>query len=294
MVLVTADAPLQTPAPRRRKMSISAPIFFSDMVLEDSLDAYLRELGPVQPLPTPPIAKRERKTTIYPVTLASPDEMIYEDARMLRGIARKLSIMNSHASGSAAVPLSTVVQYLEAAKLSLGCIALTYNILANYKITPSHHKRHDSAGPNIDASLDGEFDRLPRPELVLLAAFRLASSFLDDHPTPVTWWTKTVTHNAYREEELLDMTSEMFASVGWKLPVFAAPPAINSALASLPIKGLPKKPVEMAINCAVEAPTVNDVNFLAPPERRKSSVVDPVSPYTIVKRTSGYFGVTAQ
>ncbi|TKX20436.1 hypothetical protein C1H76_7246 [Elsinoe australis] len=293
MVLVTADALLQTPAPRRRKMSISAPIFFSDMVLEDSLDAYLRELGPVQPLPTPPIAKRERKKSIYPVTLASPDEMIYEDARMLRGIARKLSIMNSHASGSAAVPLSTVVQYLEAAKLSLGCIALTYNILANYKITPSHHKRHDSAGPNIDASLDGEFDKLPRPELVLLAAFRLASSFLDDHPTPVTWWTKTVTHNAYREEELLDMTSEMFASVGWKLPVFAAPPAINSALASLPIKGLPKKPVDMAINCAVEAPTVNDVNFLAPPERRKSSVVDPVSPYTIVKRTSGYFGVTA-
>ncbi|KAF2221032.1 hypothetical protein BDZ85DRAFT_266172 [Elsinoe ampelina] len=291
--VVVAELTPEVPRPRRRRMSISAPMFFSDMVLEDSLDAYLKELGPVQRLPTPPPEPRERKQSIYPVTLASPDEMIYEDKRMLRGIARKLSIMNAHASGCAAVPISTIVQYLEAAKLSLGCIALAYNILANYKLSIVHHKRHDSAGPIVDAFLDGEFNSMPRPELVLLAAFRLASSFLDDHPTPVSWWTKTVTHNAYREEELLDMTADMFAIVGWKLPVFAAPDAINSALASLPVKGLPKKSAQHPPKLEVDIPQqVNDVNFLAPQGRRKSSSVDPVSPYTIVRRTSGYFAMS--
>ncbi|PNS16815.1 D-tyrosyl-tRNA(Tyr) deacylase [Sphaceloma murrayae] len=292
----TADnTPLTKPRPRRRRnMSISSPTFFSDMVVEDSLDAYLQELGPVQRLPTPPLAPRERKQSIYPVTLASPNELIYEDQKMLRDIARKLSIMNSHASGCAAVPIDTVVMYLEGAKLSLGCIALTYNILTNYRVSTPHHKRHDSAGPTMHISLGGELDRMPRPELVLLAAFKLASSFLDDHPTPVSWWTKTVTHNAYREHELLEMTSDMFASVGWKLPLFATPKAISSALASFSVKGLPITTVEMPVKLDVPPkPDVNDVDFLAIPGRRKSSLVDPVSPFTLVKRQSGYFGLTA-
>ncbi|KAF4552038.1 Hypothetical protein D9617_11g008850 [Elsinoe fawcettii] len=290
--VAAAELTIEAPRPRRRRMSISAPMFFSDMVLEDSLDAYLKELGPVQRLPTPPPEPRKRKQSIYPVTLASPDEMIYEDTRMLKGIARKLSIMNAHASGCGVVPISTVMQYLEEAKLSLGCIALAYNILANFKLSTSNHKRHDSAGPMMDTSLDEEFNKLPRPELVMLAALRLASSFLDDHPTPVSWWTKTITHNAYREEELLDMTTDMFSVIGWKLPVFAAPESINAALAALPVKGLPKKAMEYAPKLEVSfPPTVNDVNFLAPVERRKSSIVDPVSPYTLVRKTSGYFGV---
>ncbi|GAM84422.1 hypothetical protein ANO11243_024180 [Dothideomycetidae sp. 11243] len=185
----------------------------------------------------------------YPIVLKSPDEYIYKDKQVLNRksgrcdtfwasrtdstavVSKRLAMMNSFATNDSQLPVSTIVRYLEASRLSLRALALTFNILANYRVdTPfTVLKRQDShQGPELstvkNAPAQGATD------LVFIAALRLAAGYWEERPMAASWWAGTVTKHTFGSDDIGIVSMDMYSSVGWRIPIFAMPDAIEGAL----------------------------------------------------------------
>ncbi|KAF2154148.1 hypothetical protein K461DRAFT_267204 [Myriangium duriaei CBS 260.36] len=170
--------------------------------------------------------------SLAPTVLESPDEHIYEDKSTLQLLAKRLSMMNAFATNDSPMPTLTVAQYLENSRLSLRALALTFNILANYRVdTPFNVlKRQDSHHDTAASKFRPENTHSSASELVFVSAMRLAAGYLEERPMTASWWSAAVTAHVFGGDDISMVSMDMYSCVGWKIPLWAEPDAIESAL----------------------------------------------------------------
>lgn len=162
-------------------------------------------------------------------------------------MSRKLSSLSSRLAGGRTASVPKVMQYVKTAQLPASTIALAYNILNELK-APSSHKRHDSAGPELleETTNFQRNDDAPRltlqPELFVLAALQVASSFMIDQPIRMSTWVVEIANNAFTRDELSAMNAHVLSSVEWRLQYLATPFAIDNAMQKLQCSGYSMAP----------------------------------------------------
>jgi hypothetical protein len=192
----------------------------------DDLDAFLEAQGQLSHWPTPP-----KESGIVEVTEVG---FGYEDDRRdsqvtVTGVEDVAGIEDKNCAASllvevAGAQISTELQDVEAirrillrAKLPREIVAIALNILSalESRLLPSD--------PGMVLS----------SELLVVAAFTLASAYTSDHPPSYTHWSQRVCNGNWTAAEIDRTALNIMSSLGWRLHDLSSASAIDEALSRL-------------------------------------------------------------
>ncbi|KAK0644719.1 hypothetical protein DIS24_g8578 [Lasiodiplodia hormozganensis] len=205
-------------------------------------DAYLANYVPLSNLPTPPPAQAGASWAESPRSL--PGRLA--DESDLRGPAAHLAKMVPSNACSRRPSVSTIQDYLERSSLPFEILGLTACILDALSMRFAKKWRHaltlnestPAASPLLEAAkapvsppasptlmsaahvLSSPIKSCADPELLVLAALALATSYLDDHQVSLQHWAKRISCGVYSARQLSTTQRCMLIDLDYDLHSF--------------------------------------------------------------------------